>query len=177
MIHEAIKAFWYTPFVNETNNSYHFFWANQEKVVGKFFSWTRYEFCVNRCDWRILAGNEQRNWSGLLESLNQYFLNKWACSGTHVLFLCLNTKYTYKHCIPNQNNWISTIFSSISVVNYCLKVHNAHLKMFHGNCLHRGCHWIDSDLCLDHWTKKIWNMSQRESIRPRGSWYHTTCMP
>ena len=44
----------------ETNYSYHFFSANQQKVVSKFFSWTQHEFCVNRCDWRILAGNEKR---------------------------------------------------------------------------------------------------------------------
>ena len=31
----------------ETENSYHFFWANQKKVVSKFFSWTQFEFCAN----------------------------------------------------------------------------------------------------------------------------------
>ena len=45
---------------NETENSYHFFWANQRQVISKFFSWTQYGFSVNRCDWRILAGNEER---------------------------------------------------------------------------------------------------------------------
>ena len=51
-----------------TEHSYHFLSANQEKVVGKFFSWTQYELCFNWYDWRILAANEKRiNWSGLLE--------------------------------------------------------------------------------------------------------------
>ena len=48
---------WRLP--SKTENSYHFFWANQ-KVISKFFSWTQYEFCVNRCYWRTLAGNEKK---------------------------------------------------------------------------------------------------------------------
>ena len=58
----------------ETDNLYHFFWANQEKVVGKLFSWTQHEFCVNRCDWIILAGNEKRIGKDCLNCVNS---TKW----------------------------------------------------------------------------------------------------
>ena len=51
---------WLEGVSSETDNSYHFFWANHQQGVSKFFSWIQYDFSVNSCDWRILAGNEKR---------------------------------------------------------------------------------------------------------------------
>ena len=48
---------------SETEKSYNFFRANQQKANLKFYSWTQHDFRVNRCDWRILVGNENcLNW-------------------------------------------------------------------------------------------------------------------
>ena len=44
----------------ETDKSYHFFGSNQQNAGIKSFSWTQYDFSVNRCDWRILAGSDKR---------------------------------------------------------------------------------------------------------------------
>ena len=43
----------------ETDKSYHFVGANQQKAGIKSFSGTQCDFNVNRCDWCILAGNEK----------------------------------------------------------------------------------------------------------------------
>ena len=53
----------------EKESSYNFFRANQEKGNINFYSWTQYDFNVNRCDWRILACDEKNiNSKGLFES-------------------------------------------------------------------------------------------------------------
>ena len=44
----------------ETGKSYHFFRASQQNCNLKFYLWTQYDFRVNRWDWHILAGNEER---------------------------------------------------------------------------------------------------------------------
>ena len=54
------NARWQRPSESERSFSYHFVWANQWKVGIKFFSWTQYAFCKDRCNWHILAGNDWR---------------------------------------------------------------------------------------------------------------------
>ena len=58
-----------------------------EPIISKFFSWIQYDFSVNRCDWRILAGNEKR--------IGLYCLNQ---IGKNVLFI-------YRGCFILQTHF------------------------------------------------------------------------
>ena len=44
----------------EKDNTYHFFWANQQKVNSKIYSLTRGDLTVNGHDWHILEGNDEK---------------------------------------------------------------------------------------------------------------------
>ena len=57
-----------------------FFWANHQQGASKFISWTQYDFSVNWCDWRILAGNKKRiGWYCLNRRCN-FFSNDYFSS-------------------------------------------------------------------------------------------------
>ena len=45
---------------NERDNPYYFFQANQQKPDTKIYSLTQCSLTVNKCDWHILAGNNER---------------------------------------------------------------------------------------------------------------------
>ena len=55
----------WTLFVTTTlsirrDNPYYFFRANQQQAGTKIYSLTQYSLTVNKCDWYILAGNDEK---------------------------------------------------------------------------------------------------------------------
>ena len=61
----------------ERNNSYYFSRANQQKAGTKIYSLTQCSLTVNKCDWHILAGNDER--------INSHYLIRYTM-GAHENF-------------------------------------------------------------------------------------------
>ena len=57
-----------TPWTAKQKNHINSFETISKRWTLKFYSWTQYDFSVNKCDWCILAGNEKKNCVGKSKS-------------------------------------------------------------------------------------------------------------
>ena len=118
-------------------NWYHFFRANQQKAKIKFYSWTKNDLFVNRCDWRIFAGS----WKRIV----------WDCLDRHkLIFLRVG--------ILGTNNW------QISIINLTCFFFADDLRHSQITFIKNASSEVTFILVFCHTSFKMWN-SPAQKIR------------